>query len=250
MNDNAKIQKPDLKNQLRNASMLYVLMSACTREPYVVCHPETFDDEILLFFDIEEARARVKALMEEKIPVSIAKLENQHFLIFYTSLYTLGVNSLLVVREGEEYHIQLEEFVKRRDSENLPQGKIWVENPSLHLTAIYLMQEMRGQPVKEMTDRMKEFQEEIAVHFGKGRYIIPVQVEDNGMPMIKLNTGAVFQPLFTDILEFQKFNRENKCKPAVVEAAKLLEILPKEAGGVIINPMGVNMPLSLTRRTK
>lgn len=248
MNNNEKIPKPILLDQLRNASMLYVLMSVCTREPYVVCHPETFDDEILMFFDIEEAKDRAKKLMEEKIPVSIAKLENQHLLMFYTSLYAMGVNALLVAKEGEEYHIQLEEFVKRRDPEKLPEGKVWVENPALHLTAIYLMQEMRGQPVKEMSGKMKELQEEIASHFGKGRYIIPVQTEDNGMPVIKLSTGAVFQPLFTDILEFQKFNRENKCKPAVVEAAKIAQMLPKEAGGVIINPMGVNMPLTLNRK--
>lgn len=248
MNSHIKILKPALLEQLRKASALYVVMSVCTKEPYVVCHPETFDDEILLFFDIEEAKARAKVLIEEKIPVSIAKLENQHLLVFYTSLYAMGVNSLLVTKEGEEYHIQLEEFVQRRDPKKLPQGKVWVENPALHLTAIYLMQEMRGQPVKEMTDKMKELQEEIAGHFGKGRYIVPVQTEDNRMPMLKLNTGAVFQPLFTDILEFQKFNRENKCKPAVVEAAKIPQMLPEEAEGVIINPMGVNMPLSLNRK--
>ena len=74
------------------------------------------------------------------------------------------------------------------------------------------MQEMKGQAVTELTDKMKELQEEAASHFGKGRYIVPVQAEDNGIPLIKLKNGTVFQPLFTDILEFQKFNRENKFK--------------------------------------
>lgn len=215
----------------------------------MVCHPETFDDEILLFFDMEEAKKKAKELLEEKIPVSIARLENKHLLVFYTNLYAMGVNALLVSREGEEYLIQLQEFVQRRDPKDLPDGKVWVENPALHLTAIYLMQEMKGQAVTELTDKMKELQEEAASHFGKGRYIVPVQAEDNGIPLMKLKNGTVFQPLFTDILEFQKFNRENKLKPMVIEAAKIPQMLPKEANGVIINPLGVNLPLALNRNT-
>lgn len=244
-----KIEKPALLEQLRTASELFVLMSVCTKEPYVVCHPETFDDEILLFFDMEEAKKKAKELLEEKIPVSIARLENKHLLVFYTNLYAMGVNALLVSREGEEYLIQLQEFVQRRDPKDLPDGKVWVENPALHLTAIYLMQEMKGQAVTELTDKMKELQEEAASHFGKGRYIVPVQAEDNGIPLMKLKNGTVFQPLFTDILEFQKFNRENKLKPMVIEAAKIPQMLPKEANGVIINPLGVNLPLALNRNT-
>lgn len=243
-----KIEKPALFEQLRTASELYVLMSVCTKEPYVVCHPETFDDEILLYFDMEEAKAKAKSLMEEKIPVSIARLEQKHLLVFYTNLYAMGVNALLVSREGEEYLIQLDEFVKRRDPKELPDGKVWVENPALHLTAIYLMQELKGQPAELSNERVRELQEEAANHFGKGRYIVPVQAEDKGIPLMKLKTGAVFQPLFTDILEFQKFNRENKLNPMVIEAAKIPQMIPKEATGVIINPMGVNLPLTLNRR--
>lgn len=243
-----KIEKTALFEQLRTASELYVLMSVCTREPYVVCHPETFDDEILLFFDMEEAKAKAQSLVEEKIPVSIAKLEQKHLLVFYTNLYAMGVNALFVTREGEEYLVQLSEFVTRRDPKDLPEGKVWVENPALHLTAIYLMQELKGQPAEPGNAKVEELQEEIASHFGKGRYIVPVQAEDKGIPLMKLKTGAVFQPLFTDILEFQKFNRENKLKPMVIESAKIPEMLPKGAAGVIINPMGVHLPLSLNRK--
>ena len=34
----------------------FVLISACTREPYVECDEETFDDEVFLFLDEEEAK--------------------------------------------------------------------------------------------------------------------------------------------------------------------------------------------------
>ena len=38
-------QKIETLNKLRTVEAIYVLMSSCTRMPYVVCDPETFDDE-------------------------------------------------------------------------------------------------------------------------------------------------------------------------------------------------------------
>ena len=34
---------------LRTPGELYVIMSGATKLPFVVCNPETFDDEILLY---------------------------------------------------------------------------------------------------------------------------------------------------------------------------------------------------------
>ena len=45
-----------LLERLRTAPELFSLMSVCTKEPYVVCDGETYDDEVFLFFDVEEAK--------------------------------------------------------------------------------------------------------------------------------------------------------------------------------------------------
>ena len=47
-----------------------------------------------------------------------------------------------------------------------------------------------------------------------------------------MKDGQLFQPAFTDILEFQKFNRDNKLRPVVVEAEKVPTVLAAEAGGI------------------
>ena len=62
-----------------------------------------------------------------------------------------------------------------------------------------------------------------------------------------MKDGQLFQPAFTDILEFQKFNRDNKLRPVVVEAEKLPTVLAAEAGGIILNVLGVNLPLTVNR---
>ena len=121
-----------------------------------------------------------------------------------------------------------------------------VENPEMHLTAIYLMQELRHQTGGEVTDQIKELQEELLAHYQKGTFLISVQ-EDGQIPVLKQKDGSMYQPIFTDILEFQKFNRDNKLRPVVVEAEKVPTVLAAEAGGIILNVLGVNLPLTVNR---
>lgn len=237
----------ELLRRLSQASELYVLMSDCTKEPYVVCNPETFDDEIILFFDDKEAKQEAKRLAEEKIPVSPARLENKQLLLFFSSLYTMGVNALLVKRGGSEALIQLEDLVKRKDLSKLPDGNKWIENPSLHLTALYFAQEYRRPAGPEDSSRLEELQEEMTAHFGRGSFIFAIQQEGNATPMVKLKDELVYQPVFTDVLEFQKFNRENKFRPVVVAAENIPKVLSKESAGVILNLLGVNLPLLLKK---
>ena len=240
-------EKQKLLGRLRTAGELYVILSVCTREPYVVCDQETFDDKVFLFFDMEDAKKEAVRLLGEKIPVTVAKLENKQLLMFYTSLYTMGVNAFSIKDEAGEHLIQLADFVKRANPGKQPDGKVWVENPSLHLTALYYMQEQRRRPGCETESAMKEMQEEIASNFTKGTYIVALQKEGKGVPLVKLGEEQLFWPLFTDVLEFQKFNKENSMKPMVIKADKVPQLLPPEAKGIVFNPLGVNMPLTITK---
>lgn len=213
----------------------------------MVCDQETFDDKVFLFFDMEDAKKEAVRLLGEKIPVTVAKLENKQLLMFYTSLYTMGVNAFSIKDESGEHLIQLADFVKRANPGKQPDGKVWVENPSLHLTALYYMQEQRRRPGCETEPAMKEMQEEIASNFTKGTYIVALQKEGKGVPLVKLGEEQLFWPLFTDVLEFQKFNKENSMKPMVIKADKVPQLLPPEAKGIVFNPLGVNMPLTITK---
>ena len=48
--------KKELLMRLGHDADIFALISLCTREPYVVCDEETFDDEVFLFLDEEEAK--------------------------------------------------------------------------------------------------------------------------------------------------------------------------------------------------
>mgnify|MGYP007107360943 FL=1 len=49
-------EKKQTLSVLRNSEEIYMLMSACTKMPFVVCDPETYDDKIFLFNDLETAK--------------------------------------------------------------------------------------------------------------------------------------------------------------------------------------------------
>ena len=84
-------------------------------------------------------------------------------------------------------------------------------------------------------------------HFSKGRYIFPIRKDGKGVPLARLNNGDTYQPIFTDILEFQKFNKEDQLRAVVVDAAKIPQVLAKEAKGVLLNITGINLPLPIRR---
>ena len=95
-------EKEQLLSSLRNAEEMYVFMSLCTKMPYVLCDEETFDDEVLLYYTEEDAQREGKKLIEQRIPIQIAKIEKKQLLGFFSSLYPMGVNGLLINSMGRE----------------------------------------------------------------------------------------------------------------------------------------------------
>lgn len=242
------VTKQETLAALRKPGELYVVMSGVTRMPFVFCDEETYDDEVFLYYRAEDAKEQAKRLMEQKYVAAVAKLEEQQLLAFYTSLYTMGVNCLAVNHGTDtQISVQLSDLVVRKAPAELPDGKKLVENPELHLTAIYFMQELRRQASPELTEGLKELQEELMAHYTKGTFIVVVQ-EDGQIPLLKQKDGTVYQPVFTDMLEVQKFARGKKIKTAVIPAAKIPEILVENAKGVAVNPFGVNVQLRIEKK--
>lgn len=247
-NNTGNLGRAELLQKMRSAPELYVLMSACTKQPYVLCDPETFDDGILMFFTEEDAREKGKKFLEEKIPVNIVRVEEKQKLLFFTSLFTMGVNAIFMIEKSGETLLQLEELVRRKKPEEQPEGTVWIENPELHLTALYYAQEMRRQPNPQESEMVPGLLEELLANFKKGKYIMALQKEEKGVPLAKMKDGHLYQPIFTDALEFQKFNREDQFRPVAATADKLAALVVPEAKGVVLNLMSVNLPFTINRK--
>lgn len=241
-------KKLEVIKNLQQAEAIYVIMSGFTKMPYVACDEETFDDKVFVYFEEEPAKEAGKKLLDAGNLVHIAKVENRLFLEFYTSLYPRGVNCLHIDQGVDgDILIQHSDLLRRKDPAEIDDGKVRVENPEFQLTALYFEQEFRKNQTIPMSDELKETYEEMLVHFSRGKYIVPTQ-EEHGIPILKQKEGQAYLPLFTDLHEFQKFNREDKFKGGVVEAEKVSNLLNDEMSGVVINPFGFNLVLNLQKK--
>lgn len=246
-------QKQTVLNDLRQSGEIYVIMSNCTNLPFICCDEETYDDEIFLFRKVEDAQAFGQELQKAKNPIKIAKLTNNIFLGFYTMLYSIGVNCILVDKGTDrEFPVQLEDLVKLKKPESeAANGVVRIENPALHLTAAYFMQKFRAghQDQEGVQAELEELQEELQAHFRKGKYIVGIE-EEKGVPILKNKTGEIYQPVFTDMTEFLKFGKGKKYKTAIVEFEGLTKMLSQEATGVVVNPLGVNVTFQIHKNQK
>lgn len=244
-------EKKQMLMKLRNTEALYTLTSDFTRMPFVECDDETFDDEVFVYFQEEDAKKAAERRTQEGDKVHVTRFVNKFLLPFYVSLYPMGVNCIVVDQGADgEMAVQLSELVVRNEKEAEKQGRPIIENQELHLTALYFMQKLRAQGEPKMTEELQELNEEMMAHYMRGKYIIGV-TEKNEVPILKQKDGRVLQPVFTDMQEFLKFqnmNKNEKLKTAVVEAARIAELAAKEVFGIAVNPFGVNLVLQLPRR--
>ena len=234
-------------SKLIGAEQLFAIISKRTMLPYVECDQETFDDQVVVFEKPEYLQNTVVRLAEAKNPIDVVVIPQKDRLNFFSSLCTMGVNCVLLNPGTEdEGRIQLDRLVKAPKGVT-PDGQPWVENPALHLTAIYFMQAIARNVNKEMTQELADMREEMIAHYSTGNFIIMLN-EQGQLPIMKFPNGDIYQPIFTDLFEASKFKVEGATMRAIVPAANVPNILSPESKGVIVNPRGVALQLPIIRQ--
>ena len=248
------IDKSFLVKKIQKRTDMVVAYCAFTNMPLVVCDPETFNDQVWIFENEALRQEFAKSYTEKKILLKGVQYKNGQFLQFFASLYTMDVNELVFVDEGVTTAIALEDLVSRPDYSKLKNGSAPILNPQLQLTGMYFMQEAARPVPNEEKANLKELEEELAANIVKGRYIVAVELSEGPesddeklksrkyrIPILKNKNDEVLQPLFTDLLEFQKFTHGRKLKALVVPYADLAKVLAKEAKGFVLNPAGYHI---------
>lgn len=245
--DNARLE---LIRKIQTQKEVFTILSRATRLPFVICDPESFNDQIWIFEEKENLEEAVKPLAEKKNPIASIRVENQSFLSFYTVLYTLGVNSVVYFEKGQKTELDLEEIVKKPDFSKLPEEKRPLLNPQLQLSGIYFMQELRRGVEIEEKENLKELEEETAANLVKSKYLVAVNKPEQGqssenvqVPYIKTSNGDIYQPVFSDAEEFRKFNKDKKFTGMLVTFENLEKVIIPVAKGIAVNPQGFNLVL-------
>ena len=211
----------------------------------------------------EAAKEFAKSYVEKNTPLLTVKVLRKQMPNFYMGLYAEGVNMVIFHEGGQTRRIELEQIFPKPDMEKMNKQHLPVLNPGVQLTVVYFLQELRKPNQKrddaERMQHLRELEEEMLVNLMRSKFILAIDISqvqgefdpanpgpDVRIPYIKNQNEDIFQPLFSDIGEFQKFrpDPQAKLRLAAIPFQHLLPYLMKQAKGFVINPSGFNLLLT------
>lgn len=250
------VNKSFLIKSIQRKQEFIVAYCAYTNMPFVLCDPETYNDQVWIFDTEALLQEFARPYTEKKILLKGIKYLNKDFLGFFSLLFTLGVNEIVFVSETGQQMLGLEELVRKPDYSRLPKEKQPILNPELQLTGLYFMQEASRPVPNEEKSGLAELEEELAANLTKSRYILPVELlpgpeseaeklknHKYRIPILKNKNDDILQPLFSDMPELAKFNKNNHFRALVVPFGHLPKVLVKDSKGFLLNPAGFHIAM-------
>lgn len=243
------LNKETVIKELQNRERVFVAYSQATKLPYVTCDEETYNDQAWIFATEDGIKEYGKKLLDDKILLMGMRYEKKDFPRLYGTFYAVGINSVVWVDGEEKIEIELPEIAKQADMSKVEPAKRPLLNPTLQLSGIYFMQELRRPVEKEERKNLRELEEELLANLRKSEYLMAMEVNENepekiNIPYLKDKKDQILQPVFTDVMEFEKFAKGKKMRVAKLPFAKLPELLMEQAFGYVVNPMGFNLVLT------
>lgn len=241
--------------ELQTRERFFVAFSQATKLPYVTCDEESFNDQAWVFATEEEIKEFGKKKLEDKILLMGMRFEKKDFPRFYGTLYAIGVNSVVWNDGEEQIEVEIDKIAKQEDFSNLEPAKRPLLNPTLQLSGIYFMQELRRPVEMDQKKNLRDLEEEFLVNIRKAEYLAAMEVNEEepkkiNIPYLKNKDGKILQPVFTDVMEFEKFARGKKLRLVKVTLDKLPGLMIQQAENYVVNPMGFNLVLSKEQISK
>lgn len=235
--------------ELQARETVFVAYAQTTRLPYVTCGEETYNDQVWFFADEESVKEFGKKKLEEKVLLMGMKYEKKDFPRMYGLMFAIGANSVIWNNGTEEIEIDLERIVRKPDLSQVEPAKRPLINSTLQLSGIYFMQELRRPVAKEEHKNLRELEEELIVNLKKSQFLVAMEVDKENpkkinVPYLKNKEGQILQPVFSDVMEYEKFARGKKFRLAKIPFAKLPEILNTQTEAMVFNPLGFNLILN------
>lgn len=243
--------------QIMNKETLFAAFCMNTKMPFIICDPETYNDQVWIFDSEDVLKKFVDSYAEKKYLIRGAKMSQKQVPGFFASLYTLDVNEVVYAGEESDTKIALGDLVKRPDFSKLPVLQRPIENPSLQLSGLYFMQEATRKIPAEEKGNLKELNEEFSANLASARYIVAcipkegpgtmaekLQKHEFSVPVLNMKNGKKFVPCFSDQFEYDKFRRQSKLLELAVPLPGLMQYSGKDTDGFMLNPMGMSMVLT------
>ena len=76
-------KKIEVLQKLQKMEAFYVLFSRGTNNPFIICDPDTYNDQVWIFEENKDLEEMAKPLIENKNALAAIKVENKSFLHFF-----------------------------------------------------------------------------------------------------------------------------------------------------------------------
>ncbi len=237
---------------------LIVCFCPKTKMPFLYCDPVTYADQVWVFADEDGLKEFIDRFAGKKLPLQGVPIAKNQFNGFFGSLLHIGVTEIVFTENGASVPIPLEQFVRHKNMDNIPEALRPLENEQLQLTGLYLMQEVHRNVPNEEKEDLPELNEEFMVNLARARYMMPVKLNSGpGTTVEKLQkrefafmnlnmkNGDMFRPIFSDSMEFQRFRQNNKDIQALtLPFVGLKSSFQENLKGYILNPNGYQIVLN------
>lgn len=235
--------------QMKKLDAFYVAYSKCTNSPFVFCDPNTFDDMAWIFTSEEKLRQVMEKQKEKSVELRGVKVANAQFLQFFTSLFYMGIDNVLFDYGTEGMMFNLSRICKKPNFAEMKNKAAAVSNTALQLSSMYFLQEARKNVDKSQKQNLPQLEEEMSKNLVHGKYLVPfIKVDPEAgndqkniqIPYLKGQDGNMILPVFTDLMEFAKYNREKKFSAVILNFEKLPGFVGNSVG-IVLNPLGCNL---------
>ena len=249
------ISKEEAIKELQTREMVYVAYSQATKLPYVKCDEESYNDQAWIFSTEEQIKEFGKQLLEDKILLMGMRYAKKDYPRLYGTFYAIGINSVVWVDGEDKIEIDLPDIAKQADLSKLEPAQRPLLNPTLQLSGIYFVQELRRPVEKDQHGNIRELEEELIVNLRKSEFLLAMDVDPENpkkinIPYLKNKKDEILQPVFTDVMELEKFTKGRKLRIAKVPFNKLPDLMIQQAIAYAVNPMGFNLILTKEQMTK
>lgn len=244
--------KQEFIHKIPTLRQVSTVFSQATRMPMVFCHEKTMDDYIFVYLDDQKALEKAKALTAGKNPAFVVSCKEKEILPFFAELRLIGINAICFVVKEELFYVELKDIVRFPKFEEMPAERRPLENPNLHLSMLYFMQEVRRPVAMEEKKNLRVLEEETSANLAKSKFILAIKAPAEGdeqdkaaILSLKNDKDEQFIPIFTDVAELRRFLRGADCKIVVAEFEKIANmVLMGGTSGIAINPSTSNVTLS------
>lgn len=202
-----------------------------------------------LFTNKEYADDFAREIRWEGIEVKSLEIRLEQRIGYFSDLYRSGFEVIMIDKGQDNMVMSLFNLIDR-----LEESEDHIINPVLMRSAAQFYQELsRKRAVKGMQDVMCR-------EIYNARFLIPAAVSGAGEPQRDQNNliieraenvshpcvtnqqGKKFYPIFTDWLEFGKFDKKKKYQASIVSFRDLKKLIRK-VDGIAVNPFGFNLIL-------